>query len=150
MRPSPLVSGPDELHHAMIVGVIAVPVMQMPVMHEIHVIAVLDGHMLLARMSMRMIVGGDSRHKFLRIGIGIAHFDHMLIDMAAMRVVQVPVMQVIDMAGVIDGLMAAVLGMGVAIVPAMEHLMRHYRRGNQGKRQQSAVQGSMHDCALHK
>lgn len=134
----------------MIVGVIAVPVMQMPVMDEIHVIAVLDGHVLLTRMTVRMIVGGNPRHQFLSLGIGRAHLDRVLVDMAAMRVVEVPVVQVIHMAAVIDRLMAAALGMGMALVHAVEHLMGHHRRGNQGKRQHGASQGSMHDCALHK
>lgn len=108
----------------MIVGVIAVPVMQMPVMDEIHVIAVLDGHVLLARMTVRMIVGGNPSHQFLGLGIGCAHLDRMLVDVAAMRVVEVPVVEVIDMAAVIDRLMAAALGMGMAFMHAVKHFVR--------------------------
>jgi hypothetical protein len=108
----------------MIVGVIAVPVMQMPVMDEIHVIAVLDGHVLLARMTVRMIVGGNPSHQFLGLGIGCTHLDRVLVDMAAMRVVEVPVVEVIDMTAVIDRLMVAALGMGMAFMPAVKHFVR--------------------------
>ena len=134
----------------MIVGVIAVPMMQMPVMDEIHVIAMLDAQMLFVRMAVRMIVGGDAGHQFLGIGVRSADLDRMLINMPAVGVVKVPVVKIINMAAVIDGLMAAAFGMGMGPVPAVKHLMRHGGRSNQGKRQDSAVKGSMHHSALRK
>jgi hypothetical protein len=129
---------------------VAMKVVQVPVMDEIHVVAMLHGEMLLALVAVGMAIGGHPDDQFLGIGIGIAHLEDMLVDMPAMRVVKVAIVEVIDMTIVVERLMAAALAVDMAFVTAMQHLVRHHRLGNQGKRQHGAGQGSMHRCALRK
>jgi hypothetical protein len=128
-----------------IVGVIAMQVVQPPVMDEIDMIAMLDAHMLLAGMAVPVIVSGDAHGEFLGFGIGIADLDHMLIDMPAMRVVEVAVVEIVDMACMFERLMAAALRMGVAFMRGMDHLVRTSWGGGKGKREGSQVKGSVHD-----
>lgn len=123
----------------MIVGVIAMAMVQPPVMDEIHVGTMLDAHVLLAVMAVRVIVGGHARSQFLGFGVGGADFQGMLVDMAVMRVVEVAVVQVIDMARMFERLMAAALCMGVAFVRGMEHLVGAGGSSDKGKRESGQI-----------
>lgn len=134
----------------MIVGVIAVKVMQPAIMDEIDMGSVLHGQVFFARVAVGMRIGGDMCHQLFRPGIGRTHFQHMLVNMAIMRVVEVAFMQEVDMARMFERLMAADLSMGMAIMPGVKHLVRKSRCRQQRKRQCGAKQGSMHDCILQK
>jgi len=133
-----------------IVEVVAMLVVEMAVMDEIHMVAMLHARMLFPSMPMRMGIGGDLRNQFLCLGIGVSHFERVFVDVATVGMMEMPVVEVIDMAIVFERLMTAALGMGMAFVPAMEDLMCHDRRSDKRKRQHGAEQGSMHDCGLHK
>lgn len=119
----------------MIVGVIAMAVVQAPVVEEIDMGAMLHAHVLLAGMAVGMIVGGDARGQFLGLGVGGADFQSMLVDMPVMRVVEVALVQVIDMACVFERLMTAALRMGVAFVRGVEHLVGGGGGSDEGKRE---------------
>jgi hypothetical protein len=133
----------------MIVSVIAVHRMQPPVMDEVHMRAMLHHQVLLARMAVGVIVGGDAGDQFLSLGIGGADVDHVFIDMPVVLVVQVAIVEVVDMARMSDGLMAAVSAVSMGIVPAMQHLMRKHRDSGKGKRKHrrsgGSIQGSVHE-----
>lgn len=133
----------------MIVGVIAMQVMQAPIMDEIDMSTMLHAHVLLTRMTVGMIIGGHTRDQFLGGGIGGADIKSMLVDMTVMAMVQVAIMQIIDMPHMLERLMPAGLTVGMAIMSRMKNLMRESRNGKQGKRQCSAEQGSVHESALH-
>lgn len=132
----------------MIVGVVAMQVMQPPVIDEVDMSAVLHAHVLLTRVTMGMVIGGHSRGQFLGGGIGGADIKRMLVDMAIMAMVQVAVMQIIDMPRMFERLMPAGLTVGMAIMSRMKNFMRESRNGKQGKRQRGAIQGSVHESAL--
>ncbi len=116
----------------MIIGVIAVLVVQAAVMDEVDVVAVLHAGMLFARVTMRMRLARYARDKFLGFGVGIGDFKSVFIDMSGVRTVKVAVVEIIDMAGVIDRLMTTALGVGVGLMPGVEHLMRKRRGGKEG------------------
>jgi hypothetical protein len=108
----------------MIVDVIAVHGMQPPVMDVVHVRAVLDHHVLLTRMAVGVGIGGDARDQLLSLRVGGADLDHVFVDMPIVLVVQMPIVEIIDMARMSDRLMAAIGTMAVGIMAAMQHLMR--------------------------
>jgi len=71
-------------------------------------------------MAAAAVVGGAG------VGIAARHLDHMLVDMIVVRVVKMPVMQVVDVAAMAHGGVAATrpmaMGMvGVAGVGAVRH-----------------------------
>jgi hypothetical protein len=128
----------------MIIGVVAVQVMQVPVMDKVGVRAVLDAHMLFARMAVPVLIGGHMGGKLVGLGIGRADLDRVLVNMPVMGVVEVTVVQIVDMAGMFERLMAAAFAMGMAVMAGMQHLMRHGRSGKEGKRQNGENKGSVH------
>ncbi len=117
----------------MIIGVIAVAVMQPPVVDIIHVRAVLHHGVLLTRMAVGMGIAGDTGDKLFIRRIGRCHFECMFIDMAVVAGVKVPVMQVIDMPAMIERGVAASTTVGMAGMVGMDHVMRAKRRCKQGK-----------------
>lgn len=129
----------------MIVGVVAMHVMQPPVMDEVDMSTVLRAHVLLTRVTMGVVIGGNARGQFLGGGIGGADIKRMLVDMA---MVQVAVMQIVDMPLMFERLMPAGLTVGMAIMSRMKNFMRESRNGKQGKRQCGAIQGSVHESTL--
>lgn len=134
----------------MIVGVVAVAVMQAPVVDEIDMGAVLHRHVLLALMAVGVIVGGDARDQFLAFGVGGADLERMFVDMAVVGVVEVTVVQVIDMARMLERLMAAGLAVGMGFMAGVQHLVGKRGRSEKGQRERRAEQGSMHHSGLHK
>jgi hypothetical protein len=133
----------------MIIGMIAVQVVQPSVMEKIDMGAVLHAHVLFALMAVHVIVTRNGGAEFLGLWIGRADFERVLIDMPGMGVVQVAVMQEIDMARMFERLVAASLAMGVGIMPGMQHLVR--QRWSGGKRQGECgkEKGSGHANSLH-
>lgn len=107
----------------MIVSVIAVTVVQAPIMDIIHVAAVLHHFMLLAIVAVGVIVAGNAHHQFFSRRIGCGHFQRVFIDMAIMPVVEMPVMQVINMPAVIDRGVAAGSAVGVGFMACMNHFV---------------------------
>jgi hypothetical protein len=101
MRPAGLFCS-EQFHRTVIIGVIAVAVVKLAVMDIIHVRAVLHHGVFLTRMAMGMGIGGNAGDELFISRIGRAHFERMFIDMAAMRIVEMAIMEVIDMARVIE------------------------------------------------
>jgi hypothetical protein len=134
----------DQRDPAMVVDMIAMHKMQAAIMDEVDMRAVLHGHMLFARVAMRVSVCRHPGDQFLGLGIGGADIERMLIEMAVMREMEVAIVQIIDMARMGDGDMAAFGAVEVAFMSGMEHLMRHDRDSQQGDRQHGAQQGSVH------
>jgi hypothetical protein len=131
-----------------IVSVIAVQVMQPPVMDEIDMGAVLNAQMFLARVAVGMIVARHARAEFLGFGIGGADVERVFIDMPVMSMMQVAVVEVIDMARMFERLMAAGLAVGMGIVAGVKHLVRHGRCDEKRMWERSEKQGPVHDNAL--
>lgn len=132
----------------MIVGVVAVNMMQAPIMDEVDMGAVLNALVFFAVMAVGVIVSGDTGAEFLRLGIGGADIKRVLIDMTAMRMVEVAVMQVIDMARVFERLMPAGWPMGMSLMPAVKHFMCHDGRSKKWKRKCRENKGPVHENAL--
>jgi hypothetical protein len=103
------------LDRAVIVAVIAVRVMQVPVNQEVDVVAMRNG--LVSAAGAVFVAAFDLRRATGRIRP--ANRDHMFVDVVAMRVMQMAVMQVIDMTLVPDGGMAAIGAMLVGVVGVM-------------------------------
>jgi hypothetical protein len=136
----------DHLHRAMIIGVIAVDMMQPPVMDEIDMAAVLHAHMLFARMAVGVIIAGNARRQLFCVGIGGADIERMFIDVPVMGVMQVAIVEIVDMARMLHRLMRTGLAVGVTFVAGVKHLVRGKGRSGKRKRQGGAKQGSAHQC----
>lgn len=129
---------------------VAVLVVQVPVMDEVDMVPVLHGLVLFARMAMRMRLTGHTRDQFLGFGVRVAEVEHVFIDMPVVPMVKMAIVEIVDVPRVVDGLMAAALGVGVTVMRSVEHLVCERGSGKEGKRQRGAKQGSTHDCGLHK
>lgn len=102
-------------YRPMIVAMTVVRVMQ-PSVHEIiDVIAVRYGFVSAARtMRMRAPCRGRAARR-----VGVADFDQVFVDMIAMHVMQVAVVQIIDMAFVAHSRMPAVRAMLMCVIRMM-------------------------------
>ena len=138
----------DQLYLAVVVDVIAMDMMQPPVVNEVGVRSVLNARMFLARVPVGMVIRRHPRHQLLAFGMGRADLQRVLVKVPGVGVMQVAVMQKVDMAAVLDCLMAASLAMGVGIVARMDHFMRQSRRGEKRECESSKKQGSVHVYAL--
>lgn len=114
------------LHHldrAMVVAMVAVRVVQVAVDQVVDVVTVRDGFVAATGA---MDVAGLVTAAFVlgraAVGVGGRDGDHVLVDVVAMRMVQVAVVQVIDMAIMADGRVAAAGAMGVVMVGVMGQL----------------------------
>lgn len=87
----------------MIVAMIAMRMMQSAINKIIDVIAM--RHLRVAAVGTMYVFFTFDRATTIRIGF--ADFDHMFVDVTVMRVMQVSVMKVINMAFVLDGGMSA-------------------------------------------
>jgi hypothetical protein len=131
-----------------IIGVIAVQVMQPPVMDEIDMGAVLDAHVFLACVAVGMIVARHAGAQLLGLGIGGADVERVFVDMPVMAVMQMAVVEVIDMTGMFERLMAAGLGVGMGVMASVKHLVRRRRRSKERECEGSEKQGPVHENAL--
>ena len=142
-------AGGDQFHLAVIVNVIAMHMVQPPVVDEVGMRSVLDGGVFLPGMPMGVVIGGHPRHQLLAFGMGRADLQRMLVKVPGVGAMQVAIVEKINMAAVLDRLMAASLAVGVAIVARMDHFMRQRRCGEKRECESSKKQGSVHHNALH-
>jgi hypothetical protein len=84
-----------------IVDVIAVRHRLVPATGSMHVTGLVPGAAMLGRTT---------------IGIAVGNLDHMLVDMVAVRMMQMPVVQIVDVTVVADGYVAAVGTMLMRVV----------------------------------
>jgi hypothetical protein len=101
----------------MIIAMVVMRVMEVAIDKIVHMLAMRHGFMAAVRpmyMSLRM----TRALMFRRTAFGISrgYFYHMLIEMVAVRVMQVPVMQVIDVPVVHDAGMAAFGSMRMSMI----------------------------------
>ena len=120
----------------MIIGVIAVAVVEPPVVDIIHVSAVLHHGVFFPGMAVGVIIGGDAGDQLFIRRIGRRHFERVFINMAAMGIMQVAVVEVIDMTPMIERGMAATSAVRVGFMPGMDHLMGAQRACQQRRCQQ--------------
>ena len=109
----------DDRHRAVIVAVVTMHVMKSPVHQVVDVIAVRNRH----------AVGGPAVHRLAIGGIGGAHVQAMLVDVALMGMVKVAVMEVIDMVLMPNADMPAVaaMHMGMLIMGLAIHGVAPFR-----------------------
>lgn len=132
----------------MVVDVIAMHMVQPPVVDEVGMRPVLNARMFFARVTMGMVICGHPRDQFIAFGMGRADLQRVFVKVPGMGVMQVAIVEKIDMAAMLDRLMTAGLAVGMAIVARMDHFMRQCRRGEKRECESSKKQGSMHDNAL--
>jgi hypothetical protein len=120
-------AGRDQFHFAVIVDVIAMGMVQPSIVNKVDMRPVLNARMFLAGMAVGMVIGGYPSHQFLAFGMGGADLQRVLIEVPGMRVMQMAIMQEIDMAAVLDRLMAASFAVSMGIVPRMDDFVRQCR-----------------------
>jgi hypothetical protein len=99
---------------------VAVRVMEMAVDQIVDVVGMGDCFMATAcgvdmvnGMTTAGMVGGAN------VGVPGGHFDYMLIDMVAMQMMEMPIMQIVDMVVVANGGVAAIGTMPMAVIRMM-------------------------------
>ena len=113
------------LQLAVIVAVSAVRMMQVPVHEVIRMVAVRNGFVPASRsMLVPGFMTGAGMRRSAGIRVGRAHRNHMLIHVVAVRLVQVPVVQVIYVPFMLDGHMAAPFSVHMR-VPLMDLMFCH-------------------------
>ena len=107
----------------MVVAMVTVRMVQVAVDQVVDVVTVRDGFVattgtmdVVGLMAAALVLGGAA------VGIGGRDGDHVLVDVVAMRMVQVTVVQVVDMTVMPDGRVAAAGAMGVVMVGVMGQL----------------------------
>lgn len=118
----------------MIIGVVAMAKMQPAVMDIVHMRAVLHHGVFFTFVPMGVIIAGDAGYQLFIRRINSADFERVFINMAIMALVEVAIMEVIDMAAMINRSMAACGPVGMGIVRGMDHLMRGQRAAEHRKR----------------
>jgi len=116
----------DDLHRAVVIAMVAVLMMQTTVYQVIHMVAVWHGFVSAA---CAVAVFATSVHRVAAIGIGIAHFQAVLVIMLGVGVVQMPVVQVVHMVAVLNGGVSAVFAVNVGVVSmslAVGHFVYSY------------------------
>jgi hypothetical protein len=116
-----------QLQFTVIVAVITVWMMQATIHEIIHMVAVRD-RFVAAPGSVNMcgIVAGA--RSGVTIGIDLADFDHVLIDMPSVRMMQMPVMQIIDVPIVFHRDVAAIAAV-LMFVASMNFAVAHNNGG---------------------
>ena len=106
-----------DLHRTVVVAVVAMRVMQAAVDDVVDVVAVGNGFVAAAgavNVARLVAFAGLAGRAAVRIGFG--HANDVLVDVIAMRVVQVTIVHIVDMAFVADGGMAAAGAVGVVVM----------------------------------
>lgn len=101
----------------MIVAVVAVPVMELTIAEVIVMVAVRHPF-----MTLRLVIVG-AVHGQAGGGIGARHRDSMFIIVVAMLKVQMAVVQIIDVALVLNCLVAALVAMNVRMIAGMDRVL---------------------------
>jgi hypothetical protein len=107
----------------------AVGMVQMPFHEIVDVIAMWHGLVsATGTMDMAGLMAGTAVSRRAGIRIRLRHLDHVLVHMVAMRMVQMPIMEVIDMVAVTHGGMAATSAMrvGVTVVAGLRTGTHHW------------------------
>lgn len=109
--------GSRDFDRAVIVTVVAVRVMQVAVDQIIDVVAVRHRFMPATRsVHVASFVPGTTMVRCAAVGITLRYFNHMLIDMVAMRMMQMTVVKVINVVTVAKGRMPATGTMLVGVI----------------------------------
>ena len=115
-----------DLQRAVIIAMAAMRMMQMAFYQVVGMVAVRHPFMAAIRtMNVPFIVTGAVMVSRASVGVRCVHFEHVLIDMIAVHVVQVPVMQVIDVPVMADRLMPAVWSVLVSVVSMRLAFVHH-------------------------
>lgn len=102
---------------------VAVRVVQVAVDQVVDVVTVRDGFVAATgAMDVAGLVAAAFVLGRAAVGVGGRDRDHVLVDVVAMRMVQVAVVQVVDMTVMPDGRVAAAGAMGVVMVGVMGQL----------------------------
>ena len=89
----------------MVIAVVAMDMVQVPVDQIVHMVAVGDGFVPTARpMHVIGVMASALVCRRASIRVGFRHRDDMLVDVVAVGVVQVPVMEVVNVPFMLDGL----------------------------------------------
>jgi hypothetical protein len=98
----------------MIVAMVAVRVMKMPFDQVVNVIPMGDSFMPASRsVHMAAVVRAAAVVGCAPVGISLRYFNLMFIDVIAVHMVQMPIMQVINVASVVDGRVTTIGSMNV-------------------------------------
>jgi hypothetical protein len=101
-------------------------VMQVAFYQVVDMVAVRHRFMAAIRtMNVPYVVTGAVMVSRANVGVRCAHFEHVLIDMIPVHMVQVPVMQVIDVPVMTDCLMPAVWPVLVSVVSMLLAVAHH-------------------------
>lgn len=97
-----------DIHGAVIVAMVAMRVLKAAVHDVVNVVAMRNGFMAAARtVDMPRLARGASMIRRAAIRIALADLDHMLIGAFAMRMLKMPIGQIVEMAVVADRGVAA-------------------------------------------
>ena len=105
----------------MIVAVFPVRMMQVPVDQIVHMVTVRDDLMAATRtMHMGMVVAERvSSHRSATIRICFANFDHVLINVIAMGMMQMAIVEIVNVVSMLDGNVAAASPVLVIVMVVM-------------------------------
>ena len=107
----------------MVVAMVTVRMVQVAVDQVVDVVTVRDGFVATTgTMDVAGLVAAAFVLGRAAVGVGGRDGDHVLVDVVAMRMVQVTVVQVVDMTVMPDGRVAAAGAMGVVMVGVMGQL----------------------------
>lgn len=111
---------------AVVIAMAAMRVMEMSVDEIVDVISVRNRFMAATgTMLMPGLVTGAEVIRRTSRRIGVTHLDHVLIDVIAVRLMQVAVVQVVDVIAVLDGDMAAAGAVNVGMTLMNSMFVRH-------------------------
>ena len=116
MRPSCLRGwSTDGFQRAVIIAMIAVRVVQSAGHQIVHMVAVRHGRMSAIR-AMNVFGRVSVRTMSALVGVGFVHFDHVLVNMVPVHVMQVPVVEIIRVTCMFNRRMATTGAMLVSVI----------------------------------
>jgi hypothetical protein len=105
----------NDIDRAMIVAVALVVVMQSTINEIVNVVAVRDGFVS-ARRSVDVAGGMAFVRRSALLGVGSRHSDLVLIDVIAVHVMQMSIVDIVNMPVMLDGGVAAILAVLVLVI----------------------------------
>ncbi|SCX35583.1 hypothetical protein [Agrobacterium rosae] len=113
-------SGSDDFEWTVVIAMVAVLVMKTSFNQIVNMVTMRHGFMAAVRaVDMAMIVADMVLDRTAAIGVVITHLDDVFIDMIAMGMMEVSIMQVVNMVAMFDGHVAAVGAMFMVVVIMM-------------------------------
>lgn len=113
-------SGGDDFEWTVVIAMVAVLVMKAPCNQIVDMVTMRHGFMAAVRaVDMAMIVANTVLDRTAAIGVVTIHFDDMFINVIAMGMMEVSIMQVVDMVAMLDGHMAAAGAVFMVVVIMM-------------------------------